>query len=218
MESEDTVFLLYRHDVGSDAHGTEVEQRDESGERNVVVLGESLHEFKAYATSAKVLERKGIVRTLWVENSHSRRHHLVWHVVITNDEIYAKRLGIFYFLDGFDATVKDDNQFYTCLVGKVYSFFADSVSLVISVGDIVIDVGIELLQELIDQSYGSASIYVVIAIDKDALLASHRIIEAVNGYVHILHEEWIDQVGKLRPEKPFGCRFCRNASLDEKLS
>ena len=109
MEREDTVFFLNRYDVGCDAYGTEVEQRDESGERNVVVLGESLHEFKAYATSAKVLERKGIVRTFRVENSHSRRHHLVWYVVITDDEIYAKRLGIFYFLDGFDTTVKDDD-------------------------------------------------------------------------------------------------------------
>ena len=101
--------------------------------------------------------------------------------MITDDEVYAKTLGIFYLLDGLDATVKDDDKFDTRLVRKVDSLLAHSISLVIAVGDVVVDVGIELLQELKDQSNGGAAIHIVVAIDQDALLASHRIIQAVNG-------------------------------------
>jgi len=218
MKSQDSVLLYDRYDVGGNAHGTEVEQRYQSGERNVVVLGESLHEFKSHATSAEVLERERVVRTFRVEYGHGRWHHLVGHVVITDDEIYAKALGIFYLLDGLDATVKDDDEFDTRLMGKVDSLLAHSISLVVSVGYVVVDVGIELLQKLIYQGNGGAAIYVVVSIDEDALLAPHRIIEAVNGYVHVLHEEWIDEVGELRSEKPFRRRFRRDASMDEKLA
>ena len=181
MEGKDAVLVGHRHDVGSDAYGTEVEQWNESGERNVVVLGESLHELESHAASTEMLEWEGVVGSLRVEDSHSRWHHLVRNVVITDDEVYAKTLGIFYLLDGLDATVKDDDKFDTRLVRKVDSLLAHSISLVIAVGDVVVDVGIELLQELKDQSNGGAAIHIVVAIDQDALLASHRIIQAVNG-------------------------------------
>ena len=70
-------------------------------------------------------------------------------MVIADDEIDTKSLGIFYFLDSLDTTVEDDNQFDTCCMGKVYSFRAYSISLVITVVNIVFYVGIELLQELV---------------------------------------------------------------------
>jgi hypothetical protein len=97
-----------------------------------------------------VLKGIGGVFTLRIENSHSRRHHLVRHVVVADDEIYALLFGIRYLLDGLDATVKYDNEFYPCFCCIVYSLLADTIALFLAVGDIVVDVGIELLQELVD--------------------------------------------------------------------
>ena len=70
--------------------------------------------------------------------------------MVADDEIYALLFGIRYLLDGLNAAVEYDNQFNPCLCGKVYSFFADAIALFLAVGDIVIDVRLELLQELVD--------------------------------------------------------------------
>ena len=217
MESQDSVLIYYRHDICSNAHCTEVEQWDKSGERNVVVLGKGLHEFESHAASAEVLEWEWIIRALRVEYSHSGWHHVVGNMMVADDEVYAKAFGIFNLLDGLDAAIEDDDEFHTSFMCKVYSLFAYSIAFVISVGDVVIDVGIELLQKLIHQCYSRAAVYVVIAVNENALLASHGIVEAVYGDIHILHQERIDQVGKLWTEESLGCRLGRNASMDEKI-
>ena len=194
MEGKDSVFIHYRHNVGSNTHGAEVEQRNEPGERNVVVLGKSLHKLESYTASAEMLEREWIVRTLRIEYGHSRWHHIVRNVMVADDEVYAKTLGVFYLLDSFDAAIQDNDEFYTCFVRKVYSLFAYSIAFVVSVWYVVINVGIKLLQKLVHQCYSRASIHVIVSIDHDALLSSHSIVEAINSDIHILHQEWIDEI------------------------
>ena len=71
-----------------------------------------------------MLEWERVVWLLGVEYGHGRWHHLVGHVVITDNEIDAKSLGILYFLDCLDTAVEDNNQFDTCFVGIVYSLLA----------------------------------------------------------------------------------------------
>ena len=115
-------------------------------------------------------------------------------MMIADDEIYAKTLGIFYLLDSFDAAIQDNDEFYTCFVRKVYSLFAYSIAFVVSVWYVVINVGIKLLQKLVHQCYSRASIHVIVSIDHDALLSSHSIVEAIYCDIHILHQEWIDEI------------------------
>ena len=43
-----------------------------------------------------MLEREGIIWSLRIQYGHSWWHHVVWDMMITNDKIYAKALGIFY--------------------------------------------------------------------------------------------------------------------------
>ena len=117
-----------------------------------------------------MLEWEWIVGAFRVEYGHSWWHHVVGHVMVADDEVYAKAFGIFYLLDSLDAAIQDDDKFYTGLVGKVDSFLAHSVAFVVTVGDVVVNVGIELLQESIHQCYGSASVYVVVAVYEDAFL------------------------------------------------
>ena len=165
-----------------------------------------------------MLEWERVVWLLGVEYGHGRWHHLVGHVVITDNEIDAKSLGILYFLDCLDAAVEDNNQFDTCFVGIVYSLLAYSIPLVVPIGYVIFYIGLELLQKLVYQGNSRASVYIVVSIDQDAFLPSHGIIQSVDSHIHILHQEGIDEVGQLWSEESLCSRFCGDASLDKKLT
>ena len=123
-----------------------------------------------------MLERIAIVCALRVENGNSRRHHIVGHMMVADDEVDTLFFGIRYFVDSFDAAVEDYNKLHTLLLGIVDTLAAHSVALFIAVGNVVFDVGIELLQELVYQSHSGTSVYIVVAIDEYTLLASHSIV------------------------------------------
>lgn len=207
---QDAILIHYGHNICRDGHGHKVEQRDQLREGYAVVFGKSLHELEAHAASAEMLEGVGVILTLGVEDGHCRRHHLVGHVVVADNEVYALFLGISYLLDGLDTAIEDDDKFHTSLLGIVYSFLAHTISFVVSVGDIVFNVGIETLQEFIHQRNSRASIYIVVAVHHDALLASHCVVQTVHGHVHILHQEGIDEVVQLWTE----VTLCRRLSGD----
>lgn len=204
MIGENAVLLGYGHDIGSYAYGTEVEQRYESGEGYAVVLGERLHQLESHAASAEMLERVGVVGSLRVEDSHGWRQFFVWHVVVADDEVDAERLGVGYLFNSLDAAVEDDDELHAGLLGVVDAFLAYAVTFVVAIGDVILDVGVELLYELIHQCYRSASVHVVVAVDEYAFLAAHRVVEAVDGEVHVLHEEGVDEVCQLRMEESLG--------------
>ena len=136
-------------------------------------------------------------------------------MVVADDEVDAQLLGIGNLFDCLYAAVEDYNQLHACFPGIVYAFAAHSVALVVAVGDVVVDVGVELAQKLIHQRYCRATVHIVVAVDKDALLAPHGIVEPVHRKIHILHQERIYQVGKLRTEEALGSRLGGDAALDE---
>ena len=105
MEGKYSVLIYHRHNVGCNTHGAEVEQRNESGERNIVVLGKGLHKLEAYTASAEMLERERIVWTLRIEYGHSGWHHVVRDMMVADDEVYSQTLGIFYLLNSLDSAV-----------------------------------------------------------------------------------------------------------------
>ena len=123
-----------------------------------------------------MLERIAIVCALRVEDGNSRRHHIVGHMMVADDEVDTLFFGIRNLVDSFDAAVEDYNKLYTLLFGIVDTLAAHSVALFIAVGNVVFDVGIELLQELVYQSHSGTSVYIVVAIDEYTLLASHSIV------------------------------------------
>ena len=96
--------------------------------------------------------------------------------MIADNKVYALLFGIGNFLDGLNAAVEDNNKFHTNLPGIVYSFLAYAISLVVAVGDIVFDIGIETLQEFIHQCYCRAPVHIVVAIYHDAFFAPHCIV------------------------------------------
>jgi hypothetical protein len=56
-----------------------------------------------------VLEGVGRVLTLGIEDGHSGRQFLVRYVMVTDYKVYAMFLGISYFIDCLNATVKHYN-------------------------------------------------------------------------------------------------------------
>ena len=122
-------------------------------------------------------------------------------MMVADNKVNAYAFGVSNLVDCLDTAIENDNQFHTCFQSVVYSFFAHPITLFIAVGDVIIHIGIELLQKLVHQCYGRASVNVVVAINHNTLLASHRIIQPINSHIHILHQERVDEIAQLRAEE-----------------
>ena len=69
--------------------------------------------------------------------------------MVADNEIDPTLLRIRYLIDCLDTTVEHNDEFHTMFRCIVYSFMTHSVTFFISAGNVVLNVGIELLQELI---------------------------------------------------------------------
>ena len=200
MIGKDAVLSHDGNDVGGNTHCHKVEQWNELTEGNAIADGKRLHEFETYATTRQIFVRIGGILTLGIEDGNCWRQFLVGHVVVANNEINAQTLGIGNFFDCLDAAVEHNDEFYTRLVGVVHTLNRHPISLLVSVGNVVVEFRIELLQEAIYQCDSSASIHIVVAINHHPLSVSHRLVQAVNRAVHIAHEERVMKCLQLRAE------------------
>ena len=198
---QNAIFPHYGHDVGRNGHGTEIEQFVESVELNAIDRCKSLHKLESHTATREMRVGIAVVAAFGVENSHCRRQHFVGHVVVADDEINAEFFGISYFLIGLDAAVEHNDEAHSHFGRKLHTLARHAITLVIAVGDVVVDVGIVVMDKLIDQSHRSHSVHVVVAIDHNPLFACNGRVEAVDCHLHIVHQERIVQVGELRTEK-----------------
>ena len=70
--------------------------------------------------------------------------------MITYDKIDIFTVGIFYFLNGFDATIKGNDQGIVILCSVINSFKRYSVSLPVSVRNIIPEIIIPLFKKRIN--------------------------------------------------------------------
>ena len=190
---QDAVLAHDGHDVGRDADGAEVEQGDELRELDAVADGEGLHQLEAHAATAQMLVGIGVVGTLCVEDGYGGGQLVARHVV-ADDEVDAFLLGVGYLVGSLDAAVEHDDEADARLAGIVDALPRDAVAVFVAVGDVVVDVAVELLQEAVDQCHGGASVHVVVAIDEDAFLAAQGFVQSAHGLLHVLEEERVVQV------------------------
>ena len=89
----------------------------------------------------------GVVGTdeLGVENGDGRGQHLVLHMVVAHDEVNAQLLGIGNLIHCLHAAVEYDNELHAGLLGIVNPLERHAIPVVVAVGDVVVDVGGELL-------------------------------------------------------------------------
>ena len=211
---QDAVFAHDGHDVGGDGHDTKVEQLVETVELDAVVGGKGLHEFESHAATRQMRVGIVIVAALGVENGHGRRQHFVGHVVVADDEIDAALLGVGNFVDRFDAAVQDDDESHPGFGGIVDAALRHPVTLIVAVGDVVVDVVVVVTDEPVDQGHRSDAVDVIVAVDHDALLAKDGLVEAFDGDLHVVHEERVVQIGELRPEES----ACFGSGVDATLA
>ena len=107
----------------------------------------------------------GLPLEFGVEDSHGVGQLVVGHVVVADDEVDAFALGVCNLLHGLDAAIEGDDERDAVLGGIVDTLVGDAVTLVVAVGDVVVEPRVEILQELVYQRYGRRSVHVVIAIN-----------------------------------------------------
>ena len=201
---QDTVFSHDRNDVRSYTDSHQIKQRHEVVEIDAIIDGKRLHELEAHTTSRKMLVRVGGIRSLGIEDGYRRGQHLVRYMVVADDEVDAFLLGIGYLIDCLDTAIQHDDELDTSLVCIIHSFHGHSITFLVSVGDVVVDVGIELLEELVDQCYGRSAIHIIVTIHQYAFLPSHSFVQTIDRDVHIPHQEGVVQLVELGTEEFLG--------------
>ena len=198
---QDAVFAHDGHNVRRDAHRHQVQQGNEVVEFNAVAHGECLHELEPHAAARQVLVGIRVVKAFGVEDGHGGRQFVIRHVVVADDEVDAFLTGIRYLLHGLDAAVQHDNQLHTRPRGIVHALHRHSIALFIAVRDVIVDVGVILLDKLVDQRDGRGAVHVIVAVNQYPFLSAHCPVQAFHGYVHILHQERVVQFGELGAEE-----------------
>ena len=159
-----------------------------------------------------------IIQSFGIQNGNGRRQYIVRYMMVADDEVNSLLFGIRNLLHCFNAAVQHNDKSHSCLCGIVNSFFGNSVSFVVTVGDVIVKVRVELLNELVDQCHSGGAVHIVISINQNALFLSHCHVQAFHCYVHILHQEWIMQIGQLWTEEFLGILCLCNSPLHQKLS
>ena len=215
---ENTVFTHDGDNVRCNTHRYKVEQRNQVMKLNTVVDCKCLHKLKTDSTAGKVCVWISVVQTFGIQNSDGRGEDIVWYMMVADDKVDSLFFRIRDFLYCFYAAVEYDNQSYAGFRGVVDSLFRNAIPFVVAVGYVIVNVRIELLNELVDQCYGSSTVYVIISINQNTLFLSHRPVQTLHCNIHILHQERIVQVGQLRAEKLLGICCLRYSPLHQKLS
>ena len=218
MIGKDAVFPHHGDDVRGDADGTQIQQRRQFVELDAVVEGKRLHELETHAAAGEFRVGVVVVVAFRVQDGSSLRQHIVGHVVVADDEVHAQRLGIGDFLHRFDAAVQNDDEFHAALRCHLNAFVGDAVAFVVAVRDVVVNVGIVLSEELIDECDGGASIDIIVSIDKDSFLFSHGFVESVHGFIHVVHQERVVERGQLRTKELRHLRGCSHSPFVEQSS
>ena len=135
-----------------------------------------------------------VVGALWIQYGNGGRQHCIGHMMVADDEVDTQILGVSNFLNSLDATVQYDDEFHARFVGEVHTFLRNAISLFVAIGDIVVEIGIILKEEFINQRHGRTAINVIIAVDHDAFLASYSIVESANRPLHIVHQKRVVKI------------------------
>ena len=140
---------------------------------DAVVLGKGLHKLESYSATRQVFVWIRRIRTFGIQNGGSRWKYLIGYMMVADNEIDAFFFGVTDFFYRFNTTVQYDDQFYSGGVSVVYSFFRHTIPFIISVGDIIIDVRVELLKKFENKGDSRSAVHVIISIHQDTLFSSH---------------------------------------------
>ncbi len=139
-------------------------------------------------------------------------------MVVADDEIDAAGGCILDFVDGLDAAVEYDDEL-DAVVGRIVDDVARyAVALVVAGGYVEINLGVEILEIAVYERHGSGAVDIVVAVHEYLLFGAHGAVEAVDGLVHVGHEEGVVEVAQRWMEKFLGLGDRCDAALHEQLA
>ena len=134
--------------------------------------------------------------------------------MVADDEINTLLLRINNLFYGFNTTIQSNGQRYTLAGREVNTLDRDAVTVIITVGDVENKVLVTYLpEELINQRNRCGTVHVVVAIHHDHLIVCDGALDTLHCAIHILHQEGIMQICKLRVKEPIGLFYGVYASL-----
>ena len=148
--SQNTVFVGDGHNIGSNAHSHQIEQRNKLRERNLVVLRKSLHQFKANPATRQIVVRIGGIGTLGIQHGHRIGQFVIGFVMVADDEVYTFLFGISNFLHRLDTAVEHNHQRKMVVGSKVDALIRNAVTFHIAVGQIIVQISGILAQKAIN--------------------------------------------------------------------
>ena len=106
--------------------------------------------------------------------------------MIANNKINTFRFGIVDLFNCFDATIERDHEGETMPGCKIDSLVRYSVSLVIAIRNVKINLISEFPQKLVNKGDSSCSIHIIIPVNKYLLPIVYCLLNPVDGFVHVL--------------------------------
>jgi hypothetical protein len=171
----------------------EVEARIEVFHIQPAFDAHGLHEFEPHPTAAQFLVGIGAVRALRVEHRHGIGQCFARKVVVADDHVHAPCVGMVHLVHRADAAVEGDDERKPVVGRKVDALGAHAIALAIAVGNVEVQVA-QVFQEAIDQGHGRGAVHIIVAIDEHLLAIAKGAHQAVNGLVHVLHQEGVVEV------------------------
>ena len=213
------VFAQNRHDIGSDAHGRQVEQGiDILAQIHVVLERVCPDQLEPDSTARKVFVGVGAVAPFGIQHRIGAGNLTFGKMMVAHNHIDALFFGIEHFFVGLDAAVEHNHQAHPVFVGVIDTPFGEPVSVQITVGhEKAQNIGVrnDFFQESINQSHCRDAVHIVVAIYADAFFARYGTLQAFHRPVHILHQERIVQLVQIGMEKLIGFLLGRNAPLEQ---
>ena len=182
---DEAVFVRQRHHVGNRADG------DEVGEAAADRFGISLQraeQLEHHPHAGKLAERVGAVRPVRVDDGGGLREHRPAAMVVGDDHIHAERSGERGLLRGGDAGIDGDDEVD---VGRkpFDGRAAEAVPLGKTVGNEIGAARAARGEIGIQHGRGGDAVYVIVAVDADALPRSDGLFDAGHGFIHIRQQE-----------------------------
>ena len=188
---EGAVLAHHGNEIRRYTHHQQVKQRYQTLERHAIALRISLHKLETHAAAGQIVERIVTVFSLGIEHRHHARESLFRKVMVADYHFDSAGGCVLGFVNCLDAAVKRYDELEAAFDGPVNTLVRHSVTLVVQVGDVEIDVGGEASDKRKYQSHGSGAVHVVITVNQYLLTAADGLVQALYGYVHIFHQERI---------------------------
>ena len=152
---------------------------------------------------------------LGVKHGDGRRKLFFGQVMVTDDDVHTLGTGIADFINGLDAAVEGDDEAEAILGGPIQGLDGQSVTLIVAVRDIIVEILGEPPEEGVDQGDGGGAIDIIVTVNQDLLLAVDGFAQPFDRFVHVLHQERIVERLQAGTEKGAGLLEGFDAALDQ---